>query len=316
LFLPVSLPEFSGPLRQKLIQQPVELNRVFQITEMADIVDHVIFGARDVGGDLARHIRRGQRIELAADDQRRHVDFRQHVLAVELRRRLDRLDIGMLVQPRRRGDGPGPRIFRYIGSGQSADGAGRQIRRFQPVLDQRLAARGNKCLLFLGREMSETGMHAGQGQGRKPVWVVGKEFERYPPTHRRADDMRFINREDINHAGQVVRDIGKAERAVIIVGIAIAAYIPGHRAIARLGESRELMCPGRSVSTDPVEKNHQRAVADIIDGDMRAGPGLRADPHGLRTISIRGDIRSDIGGKRGRIHRPRSRKHGTRSSPP
>jgi hypothetical protein len=77
----------------------------------------------------------------------------------------------------------------------------------------------------------------------------------------------------IEHPLEIGRERRELERALVVVGIAVAARVPGGGAIAR-GEERELGVPVAAVAADAVQEDEELALARERQREARRG----ADP--------------------------------------
>jgi hypothetical protein len=74
----------------------------------------------------------------------------------------------------------------------------------------------------------------------------------------------------------------KIERPLVVLGVAVAARIPGRRAEAA-GENAELPVPGMPVAADAVEEENERPPARERKREARRA----ADENGLQAYSAR-----------------------------
>jgi hypothetical protein len=73
----------------------------------------------------------------------------------------------------------------------------------------------------------------------------------------------------IEHAQQIVANIGKPIRSIVIVAIAMAARVPGSRSESRR-EIIDLIMPVETAETIAVQEHDQLAAACDIDCDARS----------------------------------------------
>jgi hypothetical protein len=74
----------------------------------------------------------------------------------------------------------------------------------------------------------------------------------------------------IEHPHEVGRERRELERAFVVVGIAVAARVPGGRAIARAKEG-ELRVPVAAVAADAVKEEDELALARERQREARRG---------------------------------------------
>jgi hypothetical protein len=74
----------------------------------------------------------------------------------------------------------------------------------------------------------------------------------------------------IEHPHEVGREDRELERAFVVVGIAVAARVPGGGAISR-GEERELRVPVAAVAADAVQEDEELALARERQREARRG---------------------------------------------
>lgn len=82
--------------------------------------------------------------------------------------------------------------------------------------------------------------------------------------------MGALGPEMVEHPHQVVRVGAEIQRPLVIVAVAIAAGVPGHRMVARR-ERLHLIAPVAPVAADAVQEDDQFAGAGVLYGDARCG---------------------------------------------
>jgi hypothetical protein len=82
--------------------------------------------------------------------------------------------------------------------------------------------------------------------------------------------VRLFLAEVIEHAREIGRERRELERTFVVVGIAVAARVPGGDAIAR-GEERELRAPVAAVAADAVQEDDELALARERQREARRG---------------------------------------------
>jgi hypothetical protein len=82
--------------------------------------------------------------------------------------------------------------------------------------------------------------------------------------------VRAFGAEVIEHPREIVRERRELERALVVVGIAVAARVPGGGAISR-GEERELRVPVAAVAADAVKEDEELALARERQREARRG---------------------------------------------
>lgn len=64
----------------------------------------------------------------------------------------------------------------------------------------------------------------------------------------------------VEHAREIGGEIAEIERAVVVVGIAIAARVPGGRG-ELAGEEGDLLVPGTAIAADAVQEKDERPAS-------------------------------------------------------
>ena len=162
--------------------------------QVAGIRDDGELGARNRGGDLAAHLRRGERVVAADDHMGRHADVLEAAVARRPDRGLDALEVGVLVQPRQAVDQL-RRMPPAVTFGLHSDFATGTAMSFgvPPFSSGSWRSADELALLLLG-EMGEAAMGVAQRQREQALGIERREIERDPPAHGEADDVRLARR--------------------------------------------------------------------------------------------------------------------------
>jgi hypothetical protein len=97
-----------------------------------------------------------------------------------------------------------------------------------------------------------------------------RDVARDAPAHGKPDQVQLRRPEVLDHAQHVAGEVLEVQRAVVVVGLAVAARVPGHGPVAAR-EELELAGPVAAVAADAVEKQHQLTLAGDRKRQARRG---------------------------------------------
>lgn len=123
---------------------------------------------------------------------------------------------------------------------------------------------------LFGRERVEAGAGVGERERTHALRMGKREVARDPPAHRQADQVGAVLAEKIQGARDIRSEIVEAQRPLVVLGIAVAARIPGRGGEAVAREERELVLPVVAVAADAVQEKDQRPASFHRHCDSRA----------------------------------------------
>jgi hypothetical protein len=97
-----------------------------------------------------------------------------------------------------------------------------------------------------------------------------REVARDPAAHGEAHQVRLFGAEMIEHPREIARERGELEWTFVVVGIAVAARVPGGRAISSR-EELELRGPVAAVAAYAVKEEQELAFARERQREARRG---------------------------------------------
>jgi hypothetical protein len=106
----------------------------------------------------------------------------------------------------------------------------------------------------------------------QPLGCAQRYVARDAAAHGQADEMELACLEVLGDAQDVAGKILELQRAVVVLGIAVAARVAG-RGLEAAREELDLATPVTPIAADPVQEKHQLAVA----GDGHREPRRRFD---------------------------------------
>jgi len=104
------------------------------------------------------------------------------------------------------------------------------------------------------------------------------EVARDAAAERQSDEVRALGAEAVEHPREVGAEVGERQRAVVVVGVAVATRVPrgGGEVLA---ERAQLVVPVLAVTADAVQTHDERPGARNAQRDARR----RTDEDGLHS---------------------------------
>src|SRR6185436_11249809 len=198
-------------------------------------------------------------------DQGRHPDVLDRRAAVLGDRGFQRLAERILAHP---GDAF-PQDVERLGPRPAAEQLAHRLGRARLAL-------GDEALHLFDRHGVEARRSADQRQALQALGPAQRDVARDAAAHRQPDQVRLLHAEVLDHAHHVAAEILELQLARVVVGLAVAARVPGSGAKA-LREGLELLRPVASIAADAMQEKHERAFARDRDREARR----RADHGGL-----------------------------------
>ena len=106
----------------------------------------------------------------------------------------------------------------------------------------------------------------------QPLGRAQRHVTRDAAAHGQADEVELARLEVLGDAQDVADEMLELQRAVVVLGIAVAARVAG-RGLEAARKELDLAAPVTPVAADPVQEKHQLAVA----GDGHRKPRCRFD---------------------------------------